>query len=68
MAPIDGDLAPVQESDDDHEALLALAADGKLASFAHTAPFSKLPEAVEDVAAGTVIGKTVITFDDVKGR
>jgi NADPH2:quinone reductase len=57
-----------QESDDDHEALLALAADGKLASFAHTAPFSKLPEAVEDVAAGTVIGKTVITFDDVRGR
>lgn len=48
----------------DHEALLALVAEGKLVPFAHTAPFSKLPDAVEDVLAGTVIGKTVITFDD----
>lgn len=51
-----------QESEDDHEALLALAAQGKLTSFAHTAPFSALPDAVEAVANGTVIGKTVITF------
>jgi NADPH2:quinone reductase len=48
----------------DHEALLSLVADRKLVPFAHTAPFSRLPDAVEDVAAGTVIGKTVITFDD----
>ena len=52
-----------QESNDDHEALLALAAGGKLVSFAHTAPFSELPDAVEAVAAGAVIGKTVITLD-----
>jgi NADPH:quinone reductase len=52
-----------QESEADHEALLALAAQGKLASFSHTAPFSELPDAVESVANGTVIGKTVITFD-----
>ena len=51
-----------QESEADHEALLALAAQGKLASFSHTAPFSELPAAVEAVANGTVIGKTVITF------
>jgi NADPH2:quinone reductase len=53
-----------QESEDDHEALLALAAQGKLRSFAHTAAFSRLPDAVEAVRAGTVIGKTVITFDE----
>lgn len=52
-----------QESEADHEALLALAAQGKLASFSHTAPFAELPAAVESVANGTVIGKTVITFD-----
>ena len=52
-----------QESEADHEALLALAAQGKLASFSHTAPFAELPDAVEAVANGTVIGKTVITFD-----
>ena len=52
-----------QESEADHEALLALAAQGKLTSFAHTAPFAELPDAVEAVANGTVIGKTVITFD-----
>ena len=54
-----------QESEDDHEALLGLAAQGKLAGFAHAASFTDLPEAVEAIANGTVIGKTVITFDDV---
>jgi NADPH2:quinone reductase len=54
-----------QQSDHDHEALLALVESGKLVSFAHTAPFSQLPDAVTAVADGTVIGKTVITFDDV---
>jgi NADPH:quinone reductase len=52
-----------QESEADHEALLALVESGKLIDFAHTAPFTALPDAVEAVAAGTVIGKTVITFD-----
>jgi len=52
-----------QENEDDHEALLALVESGKLVGFAHTEPFSRLPDAVEAVAAGTVIGKTVITFD-----
>jgi len=52
-----------EESEADHEALLALAAQGKLVNFSHTAPFSELPAAVESVANGTVIGKTVVTFD-----
>ena len=52
-----------EESEADHEALLALAAQGKLVNFSHTAPFSELPGAVEAVANGTVIGKTVVTFD-----
>jgi NADPH2:quinone reductase len=49
---------------DDHEALLALVAERKLVPFAHTASFSRLPDAVEDVLAGTVVGKTVVVFDD----
>ena len=52
-----------EESEADHEALLALAAQGKLVNFSHTAPFAELPDAVESVANGTVIGKTVVTFD-----
>jgi NADPH2:quinone reductase len=35
-----------EESEADHEALLALAAQGKLVNFSHTAPFSGLPAAV----------------------
>ena len=49
------------ESERDHEALLALAGQGKLAGFAHSASFADLPDAVEAVASGRVIGKTVVT-------
>ena len=52
-----------QENEDDHEALLALAAQGKLVNFTNTVPFSSLPDAVAAVGAGTVIGKTVVTLD-----
>lgn len=52
-----------QEHEDDHEALLALAAQGKLVNFAHVVPFSALPDAVAAVGAGTVVGKTVVTVD-----
>lgn len=50
-----------QQNFDDHEALLALVADGQLASFAHAAPFLELPAALDDVANGITIGKTVLT-------
>ncbi len=50
------------ESERDHEALLALAGQGKLAGFAHSASFADLPDAVEAVASGRVIGKTVVTI------
>jgi len=50
-----------QEHEDDHEALLSLAAQGKLVNFTNTVPFSALPDAVAAVGAGTVIGKTVVT-------
>jgi NADPH:quinone reductase len=50
-----------EEGRADHEALLGLAAEGKLDSFATTAPFEDLPQAVQAVAAGTVVGKYVIT-------
>jgi len=49
------------EHEDDHEALLALAADGKLVNFASALPFSALPDAVAAVGSGSVIGKTVVT-------
>jgi NADPH:quinone reductase len=48
------------ENEADHEALLALAGEGRLESFATVVPFEQLPDAVEAVAAGTVIGKMVV--------
>jgi NADPH2:quinone reductase len=48
----------------DHEALLALHAQGKLESFATVRSFAGLPDAVDAVATGGVIGKMVI---DVAG-
>jgi NADPH2:quinone reductase len=49
-----------EENEADHEALLALAADGKLDGFATTVSFDELPAAMEAVAAGTVVGKMVV--------
>ncbi len=51
-----------EQSEADHEALLALVAQGRLATFAHSVPFDDLPSAVEAVGNGSVIGKTVVTF------
>jgi NADPH2:quinone reductase len=51
-----------EQSDDDHEALLALVAEGRLATFAHEVQFADLPAAVEAVGNGSVIGKTVVRF------
>ena len=51
-----------EQNDDDHEALLALAAHGKLASVTHAVPFLELPAALDDVANGRTIGKTVLTM------
>jgi NADPH2:quinone reductase len=48
------------ENEVDHEALLALAADGRLDTFTTTSAFDDLPAAMEAVAAGTVIGKLVV--------
>jgi len=48
------------ENEADHEALLALAADGHLAGAATTVPFDRLPDAVEDVAAASAVGKLVV--------
>jgi NADPH2:quinone reductase len=51
-----------EESEADHEALLALAAHGQLTSFAHVVPFADVPAAVDAVGNGSVIGKTVVSF------
>ncbi len=51
-----------EQNEDDHEALLALAADGRLASITEAVPFLDLPAALDAVADGTVIGKTVLTL------
>jgi NADPH:quinone reductase len=49
-----------EEHKADHEAMLALAADGALGSFATVVPFDAVPDAVEAVAAGTVVGKLIV--------
>ena len=49
-----------EENEADHEALLALAGDGKLESFATVVPFEALPDVLTVVGDGTVIGKMVV--------
>jgi NADPH:quinone reductase len=49
-----------QENEADHEALLALHADGKLQAIATAHPFEDLPSAMTTVADGTAIGKQVV--------
>jgi len=51
-----------EQSEADHEALLALVAEGRLATFAHEVAFDDLPAAVAAVGDGSVIGKTVVAF------
>jgi NADPH2:quinone reductase len=51
------------ESEADHEALLGLVERGLLSGSVTTvAPFDDLPATLEEVARGTVIGKTVVTL------
>ncbi len=49
-----------EENRADHEALLALADTGALGGYNTVVPFDALPDAVESVAAGTVLGKLVV--------
>jgi NADPH2:quinone reductase len=49
-----------EENEADHEALLELAADGRLDSFASVVPFAELPDAMESVGDGRVVGKMVV--------
>lgn len=49
-----------EENEADHEALLALAADGGLGGIATPVPFAELPGAVDAVAGGTAVGKLVV--------
>jgi len=50
------------ENEEDQAALVALHAESKLPAFAHAVPFEELPRAMQAVADGTVIGKTVLTL------
>ncbi|HEU5301170.1 MAG TPA: NADPH:quinone oxidoreductase family protein [Acidimicrobiia bacterium] len=56
-----------EESESDHEALLALAADGALAGTPTPVTFDRLPEAVESVAEGSAVGKVVVRVRDDRG-
>jgi NADPH2:quinone reductase len=51
-----------EENEADHEALLALSADGKLAPYATVVPFADLPDALTIVGDGTAIGKMVVSL------
>jgi NADPH2:quinone reductase len=51
-----------EETNADQDALIALAAAGKLASVVHAVPFDELPTALVDVAQGRVVGKAVAVF------
>jgi NADPH2:quinone reductase len=51
-----------EQNEADHEALLALHAEGRLAGFVTTVPFAELPDAVEAVASARVIGKLAVTL------
>jgi NADPH2:quinone reductase len=50
-----------EQDEADHEALLALWAEGKLRSTATAHPFEDLPEAITAVADGTALGKQVLS-------
>jgi NADPH:quinone reductase len=49
-----------EEDEADHEALLALAAEDKLRSLTTTVGFHEVPDALEQVAAGSAMGKLVV--------
>ena len=56
-----------EENDADHEALLALAADGALDMAVDVVPIEQAPDAVEAVARGSVQGKMVIAVSQPAG-
>jgi NADPH2:quinone reductase len=50
-----------EQNEADHEALLALVAEGKIGTaVTKTVPFEQLPAALDEVAQGKVVGKTVL--------
>jgi NADPH2:quinone reductase len=50
-----------EQNEQDHEALLALVAQGRLGTaVTRTVPFGELPAALDEVASGRVVGKTVL--------
>ena len=51
-----------EEDEADHEALLALHADGQLGSFTTAHAFDDLPAALTTVADGSAIGKQVLSL------
>lgn len=51
------------ELDEDHEALLALVADGRLAPVTTAVPFTELPAALDTVDRGAALGKLVLTVE-----
>ena len=53
-----------EEDEADHEALLALAAEDKLRSLTTTVGFHEVPDALEQVAAGSAMGKLVVDIAD----
>lgn len=57
-----------EESDADHEALLALAEGGQLAGPATIMAFEQLPEAVDAVADGSAVGKVVVRIGTDEGE
>ncbi len=55
---------PSREDDEaDHEALLALAAEGRLESHVTPVAFDEVPAAVERVGSGAAVGKLVVEVD-----
>ena len=52
-------------AEEDHECLLALAAEGLLGSFTRTVEFDELPDALEAIGSGQMIGKVGLRVADV---
>ena len=52
-------------AEEDHEQLLELAADGRLKSFTRTVEFDELPDVLEAIGSGEMIGKVGLQVADV---
>ena len=53
------------EAEADHESLLGLAADGRLAGATRVVPFDELPDALDAVDRAEAVGKLVVHVTDV---